>query len=346
VPPGADRVLTQRELNRALLARQGLLARHRGTLPRTLERVGGLQAQYAPSMYIGLWSRLEGFERDQLTRALERRSVVQGTLMRATIHLVSAGDYWPLALAVRAARRDQWLRTHRGLTADAVRPAARWAKRRLAGGPLTRAQLLEGMDTDRFNALGSWLDLVRVPPAGTWERRRADLYQTAESWLGPPAVTPAEALAHTIRRYLQGFGPAAPGDIASWAGLPSRRVAAALERMELRGFRDERGGQLVDLPRLALPPAETQAPPRFLPTWDSVLLVHCRRTLVLPEEHRPKVFHTKAPQSFPTFTVDGAAAGTWRYENGRVELAPFGRLARAARAELEEEGRRLTALLA
>jgi Winged helix DNA-binding domain len=114
----------------------------------------------------------------------------------------------------------------------------------------------------------------------------------------------------------------------------------------VRGLRDERGGRLVDLPRLALPPPETQAPPRFLPTWDSVLLVHCRRTLVLPEEHRPKIFHTRAPQSFPTFSVDGAVAGTWRYENGRVELAPFGRLARAARAELEEEGRRLTALLA
>src|ERR687888_43156 len=94
-----ERVLTQRELNRALLARQLLLKRASTSLPRALERIGGIQAQYAPSMYIGLWSRLEGFERDALTRALERRSVVQGALMRSTIHLVSARDYWPLAVA-------------------------------------------------------------------------------------------------------------------------------------------------------------------------------------------------------------------------------------------------------
>src|SRR5919204_4319714 len=103
--PAAERTLTGRELNRALLARQLLLGREQAAIPRVLERMGGLQAQYAPSMYIGLWSRLAGFERDDLDRALERKAVVQGTLMRQTIHLVSARDYWPLALAVRHARR-------------------------------------------------------------------------------------------------------------------------------------------------------------------------------------------------------------------------------------------------
>src|SRR5919199_6638296 len=96
-----ERTLTQRELNRALLARQLLLDRQRVPLSRAVERVGGIQAQYAPSMYIGLWSRLEDFRREDLTRALERRTVVQATLMRTTIHLVSRADYWPLALALR-----------------------------------------------------------------------------------------------------------------------------------------------------------------------------------------------------------------------------------------------------
>src|SRR5439155_26562176 len=108
----AARTLTQRDLNRALLARQLLLERARTALPRALERVGGLQAQYAPSMYIGLWSRLGGFDRDNLTRALERRTVAQGTLMRTTVHLVSARDYWPFALGVRRRRRESWLRAH------------------------------------------------------------------------------------------------------------------------------------------------------------------------------------------------------------------------------------------
>jgi len=340
---GAERVLSQRELNRALLDRQLLLGRRRESLPRALERIGGLQAQYAPSMYIGLWSRLAGFERDELTRALERRTVVQATLMRVTIHLVSAADYWPFAIGVRAARRERWMRARPELTAAQLRAAAARAKRRLEDGPLPRAELIEGMDARMFNGIGMWLDLVRVPPAGTWERRRADIYGLAERWVGAPSVTPAEGLEHLIRRYLQGFGPAAAADIANWAGLPPRSVDKALERLELRRFRDESGGLLVDLPRLALPAADTRAPGRFLPTWDATLLVHCRRTLILPEQHRSKVFHTKTPQSVPTFTVDGAVAGAWRYERGKVELRPFEPLARAVREELEDEGQSLAA---
>ena len=340
---GAERVLSARELNRALLERQQLLTRRREALPRALERVGGLQAQYAPSMYIGLWSRLAGFERDSLTRALERRTVVQATLMRVTIHLVSAADYWPFALGVRAARRERWMRARPELSADQLRAAAARTKRRLASGPLPRAELIEGMDARMFNGIGMWLDLVRVPPSGTWERRRADIFALADSWLGPPPVTAADGLDHLIRRYLQGFGPAAPADIANWAGLPPRPVDEGLERLELRRFRDGSGGLLVDLPRLALPAADTPAPVRFLATWDATLLVHCRRTLILPEEHRPKVFHTKTPQSVPTFTVDGAVAGAWRHEGGKIELQPFEKLTRDVRDRLEDEGQSLAA---
>jgi hypothetical protein len=341
MPLGADRVLGQRELNRAVLARQLLLERRKEPLPRALERVGGLQAQYAPSMYIGLWSRLAGFKREQLTRALERRSVVQATLMRVTIHLVSARDFWPFAIGVREARRARWMRARPELSPDQLRAAAAKAKRRLADGPLPRADLIEDMDARAFNGIGIWLDLVRVPPAGTWERRRADIYATAEGWLGPPSVTPAEGIEHLIRRYLQGFGPAAAADIANWAGLPPRQVDEALEGMALRRFRDEGGTPLVDLPRLPLPEPDTPAPPRFLPTWDATLLAHCRRTQILPERHRPRIFHTRTPHSLPTFLVDGAVAGIWRHERGRVDLSPLERLPRGARDELEDEGRRL-----
>jgi len=345
VSVGAERVLTQRELNRALLERQFLLSRRRLSLPRALERIAGLQAQYAPSMYIGLWSRLEGFERDQLTRALERRSVVQGTLMRVTIHLVSARDYWPFAIAVRDPRRELWLRAHRGKpTARQVAAAAAIARRRLGASSLGRSELIEGMDTPTFNGVGIWLDLVRVPPAGTWEHRRADIYAMAEAWLGPaPQVSPGEALGRVIRAYLRGFGPAAPAEIANWAGTPIRPVAKAVERLELRRFRTEDGGLLVDLPRAPLPPADAVAPPRFLPTWDATMLVHCRRTQILPEEHRPKLFNTKTPQSIPSFTIDGSVAGSWRYDEGRVKLEPFERLPPVTRSELEDEANRLAA---
>ena len=333
------RTLTQRELNRALLARQLLLERARTPLPKALERIGGIQAQYAPSMYVGLWSRLDGFTRDALTRALERRSVIQATLMRHTIHLVSRADYWPLALAVRESRRAHW----RTAVRDAPTPQAMaGAARRLRSamnGTISRKEIEALLGRTRASGVGLWIDLVRVPPSGTWERRRADLYAAAEDWVGPPP-DPGGAAAHLVRRYLGGFGPATEKDVVSFTGLALPEVRATLDRLELRRF----DGGLVDLPRAPLPDPDTPAPPRFLPTWDATLLVHARRTGILPEEHRPKVFGIKTPHSFPTFLVDGEVAGTWRFDGGRIELSPFGTLDAVDRRALNEEADRLAEL--
>jgi hypothetical protein len=340
-----QRVLTERELNRALLARQMLLERALLSIPRALERMGGLQAQYAPSMYVGLSSRIEGFERDALTRALERRRVAQGTLMRSTIHLVSARDYWPLALAVARPRRDWWLKVNRdGLGARDMSSAARRLRARLAGGTLRRAEVEQLIGKAQAAGIGHWLHLVRAPPSGTWERRRADLYALAEDWLGPPEVDHDDAVDHTVRRYLGGFGPATLGEIANWAGAPSAVMAPALERLKLRRFAAEDGEELVDLPRAPLPDPQTPAPVRLLGTWDAILLVHARRANVLPERFRERVFHVRMPQSVPTFLVDGAVAGTWRHDDGRVTFDPFERLDRATLRALGDEGERMAAL--
>ena len=96
------RTLTLRELNRATLARQLLLRRHRLTVTQAVERTAGLQAQWPPSPYLGLWSRLDGFTPDKLVRAVARRTVVKATLMRTTLHLVSAADYLSYAGIYRA----------------------------------------------------------------------------------------------------------------------------------------------------------------------------------------------------------------------------------------------------
>jgi hypothetical protein len=340
-----ERVLSARELNRALLARQGLLERTAKPIPRMLEQMAGLQAQYAPSMYIGLWSRLDGFERDALTRALERREVVQATLMRSTIHLVSAADYWPLAVAVREARRESWLRaTRRELEPAELEAAAEPLRDALAGGAtLKRKEIDVLIGKAAARAVGLWVDLVRAPPSGTWERRRADLYALASDWIEPVDIAREDAVEHLVRRYLGGFGPATVKDVVSFTGLPAADLAPALERLELRRFRSPDEDELLDLPRAPLPDPDTPAPVRFIGTWDASLLVHARRTGVLPEEHRPRIFHTKAPQSFPTFLVDGAVAGTWRYDNGAIDLTPFSRLDAATRRELAAEGERLAA---
>jgi winged helix DNA-binding protein len=346
----ADRVLSTRQLNRALLARQLLLERTETSIIRALERVAGLQAQYAPSAYVALWSRMRGFRRAALTKALEDRRAVQATLMRATIHIVSAQDFPLFAAAVRQARRDWWVRVQRGqlegVDADALVASVR---RHLADGPRRQKELDQLLEADGFpgvalGAAGIFVDLVRVPPSGTWERRRADLYSLADSWLGRSSVTETEGLEHLVRCYLRGFGPASLADISTWAQLPVTTLRPVLDRLPLQRFHDEKGGELVDVPGAPLPDAETPAPVRFLPTWDATFLTHVRRTQLLPERYRPRIFHTKNPQSVPTFLVDGSVAGTWRYQDGHVRLEPFERLPRTVMRQLEMEAEGLAAL--
>jgi hypothetical protein len=346
----ADRVLTPRELNRAVLARQLLLERADLPLPKALERIGGIQAQYAPSMYIGLWTRLRGFARADLTRALEQRAVVQATLMRITIHLVSRADYWPIARATRDARRRQWLRASpaaQGLTEDDLVAAAGVLRARLAAEPgsaLWRKDVEALLGKGTATGVGLWLDLVRAPPAGTWDRRRADRWADAAAWAGPPpaAATAQAGTALLVRRYLAAFGPAARPEIANWAGLTVGAITPALDALKLRRFRAPDGTELVDLPRAPLPDPATPAPVRFLPTYDATLLGHARRALILPEEHRARIFNTKMPQSIGTFLVDGQVAGTWRLDGERVVPEPFGRLDAATRREVHDEADRLT----
>jgi hypothetical protein len=345
----AGRVLGERELNRALLARQMLLERRRLRPVEAVERLGGLQTQYAPSGYIGLWSRLEAFARADLTRTLERRAIVQGTIMRATIHMVSAADYPLLVAGVRGARRDWWLRANRRrIEPETMADAAARTRALLADGPLRRAELVRRLEVkpDLWNGIGLWVDLLRAPPSGTWEQRRADLYVAAADWIELTEADAEAGIEHLVRRYLGGFGPASVRDIASWAGLAPATVEPVAERVAPRRFRDEAGTVLVDLARAPLPAPDTPAPVRFLGTWDAMLLVHARRTGVLPERFRPILFNTKTPQSLPTFLVDGRVAGSWRYEDGRIATTPFEPLPADAAREVAAEAERLAAFMA
>jgi hypothetical protein len=321
-------VLTSRHLNRALLARQLLLERARMSIPEAIEQVGGLQTQYAPSGYVGLWSRLADFDRSALTQALEERSVVQATLLRTTIHMVSAREFWRYALGVRRARRDWWLRLQRGKMTEAdFEAAAGRLREALANEPRTVKEL-GALASGFLGNLGLWVDLVRVPPSGTWERRRADRLALAERWLGPEDATEEEGLEHLVRAYLRGFGPAPWRDISSWAGVSVGALKEGANRLGLVRYRDERGGELIDLPDAPLPEPDAPAPVRFLPHWDANLLVHARRTGILPEAHRSRVFTSKNPFSIGTVLVDGSVAAVWSVRDTQDEIE-------AERARLE-----------
>lgn len=332
-----DRVLSQRMLNRALLARQLLLERAAMPIADAADQVGGLQTQYAPSGYVGLWTRIAGFRRTDLTAALEDRSVIQATLMRTTIHMVSRREFWAFAMGVREARRTWALRAWQGdITEEGSIASAALLHEALAAGPKTVKEL-DGLAGGFVGTAGLWVDLVRVPPSGTWERRRADRLALADDWIGPPDVTAEEGMAHLVRAYLRGFGPGPWKDIASWAGISvtdARRAGAGLTLVRCR---DEDGRELLDLPDAPLPDPDTPAPVRFLPHWDANLLVHARRTGLLPEPHRPRVFGIRNPFSVGTVLVDGRVVGGWSLRDGRIVVDPYEEVSPRDRDAVEEE---------
>jgi hypothetical protein len=332
-------LLTPAQLRATLLHRQGLLARAPAdaSIPAVIDAMGGIQDQYAPSGYVALWSRIEGFRRDALTRALEDRSVVQATTLRVTIHLHSAAAFWRIAMGVRQARRTWWLRLQQAQVSEAeVAAKAERLRVVLADGPLDVKQM--GPDAAGFiGNHGLWVDLVRVPPSGTWERRRADRVALAERWIGPPDVTEEAGRRHLVEAYLRPFGPAPWTDTATWAGVPAPWLRAAAADLSLTRYRDERGRELIDLPDLPIVDPDTTAPVRFLPTWEAMLLVHARRTRVLPEEHRSKVFSQQNPFSVGTVLVGGQAAASWAWRDESIVVQPWRELTATERDELESE---------
>ncbi|HJP89480.1 MAG TPA: winged helix DNA-binding domain-containing protein [Candidatus Limnocylindrales bacterium] len=339
-PP--PRVLTQRERNRALLARQFLLERTTLPIAEVADRIGGLQTQYAPSGYVGLWTRVEGFRREELTDALEDRSIVQATLMRTTIHMVSRRNFWKFAVGVRRSRRE-WAARIRALPdEDVIQAGAAKLHAALAEGPRTVKELGE-VASGFVGSLSLWVDLVRVPPSGTWERRRADRLGLADAWVGPEDATEPGALDFLVSTYLGAFGPAAVKEIADWAGLGVATVKEAATRLDLVEYADERGKPLIDLRGAPLPDGTTPAPVRFLPHWDANLLVHARRTGILPEVHRGRVFSTKNPFSVGTVLVDGRVVAGWSLVKDRIVVEPFEDIAAGDRREVERERQALEA---
>ena len=342
----AERILTQRELNRTTLLRQLLLRRERLSPVRAIERLAGLQAQLPSSPYLALWARVDGFERPALERALRRRTVAKALLMRGTLHLVSARDLPYFDSAVREARTSMRARGTERPPDELVERALELTRER----PRTRSELMKALGLDprtqdpyeirRYSWVVALARLEQAPECAFYGFRGSPVYEPADH-AHPPV---AEAAEYAIARYLAAFGPATRADVSQWSGVPIRDLAPGLETLRLRTFRDEKGRELLDLPRAPLADGDVPAPARLLPRWEELLLAHKDRTRVLPDEHRKTVIHVNGDVQ-QTFLVDGTVAGLWRVEGERIALEPFAPLPRTARRELEDEAARLAAWL-
>jgi hypothetical protein len=353
-------VLSQREINRATLARQLLVERDGRPVESAVEHLVGMQAQAPFPPYTGLWTRLAGFDPAALADALLERRVVRVVLMRGTVHLVTAADACFLRPLVQVIM-DRDVRTNtlhaRHLSEVDVDTVAGAAREVLESGALTAKELGAAL-AQRWPAVppGSLahaarglLTLVQVPPRAVWGRSGQARYRTVEHWLGRSPDTDPDP-ARLVLRYLGAFGPASVADIQAWSGLTRLREIVEPLRPELRVFADGSGRELFDLPAAPRPPADLPVPVRFLPEFDNLLLSHTDRSRVMTEEHRKRLFGVKNGVFPGTFLVDGFLRGEWRVTTARsaatLAITPWAKVSKKDGAALVAEGARLLKFLA
>jgi Winged helix DNA-binding domain len=362
----ATPVLTLRALNRATLSRQLLLERSDLKPIKAIERLAGMQAQAPLSPYVGLWTRLHDFEPEQLADLMRRRKVVRASLMRVTIHLVSARDAlaWR-ALLTRVAeggwRGSQWSKQIGDADPAEVLAAARQLIDVDAIGRTDLGLLLAQRfpQADPYALGGTVMYLqptVQATPRGVWGEGGPAQLRSLQSWLGQELAA-EPSVDDLVRRCIGALGPMSVMDIQAWCGLTRLREVVDRLGPRLRRFRDQDGVDLYDLPRAPRPDPETPAPVRYLPEYDNLLLSHADRRRVNPAGRPIPLFPGNGAQ-LGTFLVDGLHAGHWRIRRGpsegttkgkdraELQLEPFGRLARSDRADLEVEGRALLAFAA
>lgn len=347
-------MLSTRELNRALLARQLLLERKRLKPLDTVERLVGMQAQVPRDPYVGLWSRLEGFRAASLSSAIDRRDAVRMPFLRATLHLVSRRDALALRPVVDAVA-DRSLHSQspfgRAIEGVDVRELTSFASALLAEQPRTRAQLgpllaerwPEHDAASLAYACTYLLHLVQVTPRGLWKRRGPSAFTTLEAWLGE---RPSRNLAPDgiVLRYLTAFGPATPADVRTWSGLTGAGEILERLRPTLRIMRDDAGRELFDVPRAPLASADMPAPVRFLPEYDNAVLSHADRGRIVAPD-------TKAwtEVGWALVLVDGFTAARWRArtdgDETRLLVETFRNLARDELDDIEREASGLAAFL-
>ncbi|MBC8170655.1 MAG: AlkZ family DNA glycosylase [Anaerolineae bacterium] len=345
------RTLMLRELNRATLARQMLLTRKTAPVMEAVERLIGLQSQIPNPPYIGLWTRLQDFQRVDLTQLMEQRQIVRAAMMRSTLHLVSAADHQRFRSALQPALVKA-LSAFFGARAKVLDIAqlVEAAREYLAVAPRSTGELKKRLleiapdcDADAMAyAVRAYLPLIQVPPGGTWGTGSMAAYVTADTWLGENTMS--ESLQQLFFRYLAAFGPASIMDFQTWSGLVNLKSVLEPFKAELIVYRDEQGKELLDLPDMLLPDADTIAPIRFIPEYDNLLIAQADRRRIIADEDRPKVFLSSA-RVRATFLVDGFVRGTWKTERVKkaatLIIEPFAVLPNEVREALVDEGERL-----
>lgn len=313
-----DQVLTLRQLNRALLDRQLLLRRKDVGVEDVVETLGGMQAQLSSAPFVGLWTRIQGFSRQDLSTRIADRKIVKATYIRGTLHLVTAEDFVRYRTALQPLLSGGWETLTKNRPKDFDLNAILTAAMEfIADSPRTFAEISDFLTVHFPNqdvgpmryGVRTHLPLVQVPMDIAWSYPGNPQFALAEQWIDRK-VDERDNLTELIVRYLRAFGPASITDAQSWIGAPNLKGVFEELRPQLVVYRDENRRDLFDLPDMPLPEAETAAPVRFLPEFDNILIGHSNRRRIISDEHRKSVY-LPGLRVAATVLVDGFVTGTW-----------------------------------
>ncbi|HEY9234992.1 MULTISPECIES: DNA glycosylase AlkZ-like family protein [Phenylobacterium] len=241
--PMAEDLLTPRDLNRILLARQMLLERAELAPVEALEQLFAVQAQLPRAPFLGLWARLKGFSKADLRKAIEERKVVRSTLMRGTLHLAASGDVLTFRTTIMPPR-DVTLPGSVRPTPELLDKVLSIGRQHFAETPqdfesIRQVLEAEGVEPVRplAYAVRIFLPLVQAAAETEFGHEPGGRFVMAKAWLGEDEQAEPQAAA-LARRYLASHGPALPADFAAWSGL--KGAAATFEALgdDLVRFRD------------------------------------------------------------------------------------------------------------
>ena len=248
----------------------------------------GMQTQEPRPPFIGLWTRLTGVRLGRICcRHCTEHEIVRGTLMRGTLHVMSAADYAAYRLTLQPVltramsvlgERSEGLDPEQGAAGGAATaPGASHAPSANCGRSW-RAEFPEVNERALGFCVRMLLPLVMAPTQAAWGFPANAEFALAETWVQQPLAPGDETARRSlVLRYLAAFGPATVADVQTWSGLQSLKPVVDALRPQLRVFRDERRKELFDLPDAPRPAEDTPAPPRFLPEFDNLLLSHADR---------------------------------------------------------------------
>ena len=343
------------------LKRHHFLDRRPAAITRLCGDVCGVQAQVMGAAQTALWTRAHNLSREQIESALwKQRALIRTSLMRQTLHLIPAADFFLYITALKPSRMGYLLRimTPFGITRKDVDAMNAVLLDLLDDKPVPQRELAEKVRPKLSKGLQRFMELFWsvVRPAVVEglicygpEQGREITVVRVDRWLAKQKPSDEhKAKQILLRRYLAAYGPASVQDFCKWSGILAKEAGAVWQSMapEMVDVSVEGAKKMIlrdDLKELKESELGEDVV-RLLPGFDPYLLAHVDKSHLVDERHYKKVYRNQGWVS-PVVLLNGRVIGTWTYgrqpKKPGVQVELFGKVSKRVRELMQEETEKL-----